>query len=232
MCGRFTLTVELSSIIKVFQVQKDNSGFAYNKRYNIAPGRNILAITQTEENREISFMRWGLIPHWAKDISIGNRLINARAETVMQKPSFKQSFLHHRCLIPADGFYEWTKQADQKFPRRITLPDQEVFAFAGIWAMWRSPQGQDIHSCSIITCVANAQMKDIHNRMPVILAGEKAYHTWLTSDNTAVLKELMQPFDGPIVVYPVSKQVNSPSNDFPSLIDEKIIYIRTWPEPY
>ncbi|KAF1085503.1 putative SOS response-associated peptidase YedK [Sporotomaculum syntrophicum] len=223
MCGRFTLTVELSSIIKVFQAQIDNAGFAYGKRYNIAPGQNILAITHTEETREISCMRWGLIPHWANDISIANKLINARAETVDRKPSFKPSFLNRRCLIPADGFYEWQKKAGGKIPHRITLPGREVFAFAGIWAKWRSPQGRDIHSCSIITCEANAQMKDIHNRMPVILTEERDYHTWLTSDNTTALKELMQPFDGPIMVYPVTRQVNSPGNDFPSLIDEQII---------
>ncbi|AGL03381.1 SOS response-associated peptidase [Desulfoscipio gibsoniae] len=208
MCGRFTLTVELSTVIRIFQVHWDYKSFDYSKRYNIAPTQNVLVITRTEESREISLMRWGLIPHWAKDASIASKLINARAETVDQKPSFKPSFLHRRCLIPADGFYEWKKKAGEKTPLRITLPDQEVFAFAGIWARWRSPKGQDIHSCSIITTEANNQMRDIHNRMPVILSGSSAHHAWLASNEPAVLKELLQPYGGPMVVYPVDEISN------------------------
>jgi len=224
MCGRYTLTVELSTIIKIFQAQYNGVSFDYSKRYNIAPSQDILVILPNEETREISFMLWGLIPHWAKDASIANKLINARAETVDQKPSFKISFLHRRCLIPADGFYEWQKKTGQKIPLRITLPNQKLFAFAGIWAQWRSPQGQAIHSCSIITSDANEQIKKIHNRMPVILSEESAYHTWLTAENPGALKELMLPYGGPLVVYPVSSQVNSPNNDFPSLIDENTIF--------
>jgi len=224
MCGRFTLTVELSTIIKIFQAQSNDVNFDYSKRFNIAPSQDILVIIPTNGTRAISYMRWGLIPHWAKDASISNKLINARAETVDQKPSFKMSFFHRRCLIPADGFYEWQKKASQIIPLRITLPSQELFAFAGIWAQWRSPQGQEIHSCSVITSDANDQMKKIHNRMPVILSDESAYHTWLTAENTDALKELMLPYGGPMVVYPVSSQVNSPSNDFPGLINEDTIF--------
>ncbi len=224
MCGRFTLAVELSTIIRIFQAQYNDVSFAYSRRYNIAPSQNILVITQTEGIRQISTMSWGLIPPWSKDASIANKLINARAETIDQKPSFKLSFLHSKCLIPADGFYEWKKKAGKKIPVRITLPNQEVFAFAGIWAKWQSPQGQNIYSCSIITSESNDQMRNIHNRMPVILFGESSYHAWLKSDKNAVLKDLMQPYSSPMVVYPVSSQVNSPKNDFPTLIEEKTIY--------
>jgi len=123
MCGRFTLTVELSTVLKVFRAHFKSESFNYSRRYNIAPGQSIPVITYTGERREISLMIWGLIPHWAKDASTGNKLINARAETIDQKPSFKYSFWHRRCLIPADGFYEWKKQDRVKSPMRITLPD-------------------------------------------------------------------------------------------------------------
>ncbi|OPY57747.1 MAG: putative SOS response-associated peptidase YedK [Pelotomaculum sp. PtaU1.Bin035] len=134
MCGRFTLTIELSTLIKVFQAHLQNENYNYSRRYNIAPSQNIPVVILAENQREISMMRWGLIPHWAKDASIGSKLINARAETIGQKSAFKYSFLHRRCLIPADGFYEWRKQSGGKTPIRITLPGKEVFAFAGIWA--------------------------------------------------------------------------------------------------
>ncbi len=223
MCGRFTLAVELSTIIRIFQAQYNDVSFDYSRRYNIAPSQNVMVVTQTEGARQISPMSWGLIPHWSKDTSIANKLINARAETIDQKPSYKLSFLHRRCLIPADGFYEWKKKAGGKIPMRITLLNQEVFAFAGIWDKWQSPQGRDIYSCSIITSESNDQMRNIHNRMPVILSGESTYHAWLTSKKTTMLKDLMQPYGGPMIVYPVTGQVNSPQNDFPALIEEKTV---------
>jgi len=221
MCGRFTLAVELSTVMKVFQAHFKNESFVYSKRYNIAPSQNIPVITGMGDQREISLIRWGLIPHWAKDASIGSKLINARAETIDQKPAFKYSFLQRRCLIPADGFYEWIKQDGRKTPMRITLPHKEVFAFAGIWAQWRSPDGRDVYSCSIITTRANDFMWDIHNRMPVVLAEENDYQTWLESDDVNSLKDMLQPYGKPMVAYQVSSMVNSPKHDHPDLLVSK-----------
>lgn len=218
MCGRFTLAVELSTMIKVFKLRFKSESFVYSKRYNIAPSQNIPVITGKEDQRKISLLRWGLIPHWAKDASIGNRLINARAETIDQKPAFKHSFLQRRCLIPADGFYEWKKQAGRKIPMRITLPDKDVFAFAGIWTRWRAPDGRDVYSCSIITTEPNDFMRDIHNRMPVILAGENDYQTWLESDDVSRLKEMLQPYSNQMTAQKVSSLVNSPKHDHPGLL--------------
>lgn len=220
MCGRFTLSVELSTILRVFQVHYKKESFIYSKRYNIAPGQGIPVITGTGGHRVISLMRWGLIPHWAKEASTGNKLINARAETIDQKPAFRSSFFKRRCLVPADGFYEWKKQDSGKTPMRITLPDKEVFAFAGIWAQWQSPEGNIVRSCSIITTEPNDFMRSIHNRMPVVLSGESAYQTWLESSDAGELKKLLQPYCGLMMANQVSSLVNSPKHDHPKLLDE------------
>ncbi|TYO95356.1 putative SOS response-associated peptidase YedK [Desulfallas thermosapovorans DSM 6562] len=220
MCGRFTLSVELSTILRVFQVQYKKESFIYSKRYNIAPGQNVPVITGPVDHRVISLMRWGLVPHWAKEVSTGNKLINARAETIDQKPAFKSSFIKRRCLVPADGFYEWKKQAGGKTPVRIILPDKEVFAFAGIWAQWQSPEGNITRSCAIITTGPNDFMRSIHNRMPVVLSGESACQIWLESNDVVELKELLQPYGGLMMAYQVSSMVNSPEHDHPKLLEK------------
>lgn len=218
MCGRFTLSANLPLIQKIFRTVLIDEEFEYNG-YNIAPTQNIPVITEEDGRRRLAAMKWGLVPHWAKDLSIGSKMINARAETVDQKPAFKTSFLRRRCLIPADGFYEWKKENGSKTPMRIILPDREIFAFAGLWAAWKSPAGKEIHSCSIITTGANEQLRPIHDRMPVILAEEWEHNAWLGLSEQAALKDLLRPYQGPMHAYEVSRLVNNPGNDGPRLIE-------------
>lgn len=216
MCGRFTLSADYDSLRAAFLLRAALAD--YTPRYNIAPGQEVLAITEGSSGREISGMRWGLIPHWAKETKTQYKMINARAETLDQKPAFRDSFLHRRCLIPADGFYEWKKQDGRKQPMRIVLPDKPVFAFAGIWDCWNAPEGGTVHSCSIITTTASKRIVDVHDRMPVILDNERQYDTWLKQSEPAALNGLLQPYRGEIVAYPVSALVNYPKIDSPELI--------------
>ncbi|MFX4261572.1 SOS response-associated peptidase [Pelotomaculum propionicicum] len=217
MCGRFTLYVDSKKLNTVFHLT-DNI-FDYVPRFNIAPGQNIPVVTQGAGGRVISYMKWGLVPHWSKDVKIGNRLINARAETIDEKPAFRTSFRHRRCLIPADGFYEWKKSSGKKQPMYISRPDRSVFAFAGIWAQWRAPEGNSINSCSIITTGANESVREIHERMPVILDDGRQFQAWLEQDDTLELKKLLQPYSGELAAYPVSPAVNSVGYDHPHLIE-------------
>ncbi|MEX2618366.1 MAG: SOS response-associated peptidase [Alphaproteobacteria bacterium] len=161
-------------------------------------------------------MRWGLVPSWAKDVNAGPLLINARADTVADKPSFRNAFRRRRCLIPADGFYEWRAQpTGPKQPMRIALPGNALFAFAGIWEHWQAAEGSELESCAIVTTDANAQLYDIHTRMPVIL-GPESYDIWLNADAEAAAM-LMHPHDGEMAAWPVSRDVNSVRNDGPEL---------------
>lgn len=220
MCGRFTLTADLEDLRRMFLFAQQ-ADLTYKRRYNIAPGQEILVVTEESGQRYLSAMRWGLIPAWARDQRTGYKMINARAETVHQKPSFRQAFRERRCLIPADGFYEWKGVGQEKIPFRIILPDKPVFAFAGLWEEWRSPEGKIITSCCIITTEANAFMADIHHRMPVILAEAGEQASWLTSRGPNAgdaLRELLQPYRGPLEAYRVSKAVNSPRVDGPECI--------------
>lgn len=216
MCGRFTLYVDSKKLNTVFHLTNDI--FDYVPRYNIAPGQHIPVITQNNGGRVFSYMKWGLIPHWAKDAKTGYRLINARAETIDDRPAFRASFRHRRCLIPADGFYEWKKN-NGKQPVYISMPDLAVFAFAGIWAQWAPPEGGAINSCSIITTAANETIRSIHNRMPVIFAQDQQYRAWLEQDDTSGLKKILQPYTGAMTAYPVSNAVNNVKYDSPQLIE-------------
>lgn len=220
MCGRFTLTAETETIKSYFEIKTQNIN--HSPRYNIAPSQDIPVIVNTSQKRTITLMRWGLIPRWAKDKSIGYKMINARAETIEQKPAFRESFFRRRCIIPTDGFYEWKKQGGKKLPMRIVLPDSRLYAFAGIWNSWTSPEGSSIFSCSIITTAANDYIKNIHDRMPVVLAGEEEYKLWLEQSDPALLKELFKPYQGEMIAYPVSTQVNSPKIDNPACIDKQV----------
>ena len=177
MCGRFTLTVDPAELQEAFADYRFPSQFA--PRFNIAPSQPVLAIPNDGRNAA-DFFVWGLIPSWSKDPSIGGRLINARGETVAEKPSFRGSFKYKRCLIPADGFYEWKLQPGTKIkiPHFIHMKDRAPFAFAGLWDEWHSPDGSSIRSCTIITTEPNALMAGIHDRMPVIL-NQRDYATWL-----------------------------------------------------
>src|SRR5690606_3205727 len=179
----------------------------------------VLAVVNGEERRATRF-RWGLIPYWAKDATIGRKLINARAETVALKPSFRHSLRRRRCLIPADGFYEWQVKDGRKQPLRIVPANGPLFAFAGLWDRWESPEGQEVLSCVIITTAANDFMRPIHDRMPAILS-PKDYDLWLDAgvqDPEAVTPLLRPCSDEMLRAYPVATVVNSPRNDTPACI--------------
>jgi putative SOS response-associated peptidase YedK len=220
MCGRFTLTVDPADLKEAFEwVNFGNAEFT--PRYNIAPTQPLAVIPNTGDNK-LDFFTWGLVPFWAKDPSIGNRMINARSETLGEKPSFKNAFKRRRCLILADGFYEWQKIPGEKTkqPMYIQMKDGRPFAFAGLWEDWHSPDGSQILSATIITTEPNQLLKPIHNRMPVILP-DSAYQQWLQPGEVDVqkLNPLLRPFDADqMQAYPVSRMVNNPKNDSPSNI--------------
>jgi putative SOS response-associated peptidase YedK len=214
MCGRFSLTTDEAILNERFRLAGGIE--PYVARYNCAPTQKLAVITNEEPGR-LSFFRWGLIPFWAKDEKIGNKMINARAESIEEKPSYKNAFRQRRCLVLADGFYEW-KTKNGKTPYRITMKDYQPFAMAGIWETWKNPEGKMIHSFSIITTSANELMKSIHERMPVILPPEFE-ETWLKSDDPREIRGLLQPYESEkMQAWEVSKLVNSPRNDNPALI--------------
>jgi putative SOS response-associated peptidase YedK len=181
MCGRYTLRVSPAELAEIFETLRT---IEWSPRYNIAPTQTVVAVRQGEQGRELARVRWGLIPSWAKDAKIGNNLINARADGVATKPSFRHAFKKKRCLIPVDGFYEWQVVPGQKTkqPFHIGLQDAPVFAFAGLWESWTDPEGKPVESSSIITTDANEAMAAVHNRMPVIL-DPKDYDEWLDRGN-------------------------------------------------
>lgn len=217
MCGRFTLTTDLEDLADRFSFQAANLSFT--PRYNIAPSQPLLAVIGGEERRA-GLLRWGLIPSWAKDSSIGDRMINARAETVAEKPSFRRALQKRRCLVLADGFYEWKKEGKKKTPMYIRLKSHEPFGFAGLWETWKSSEGDPIHSCTIITTTPNALMEPIHNRMPVLLTCD-AEALWLdrSLEEADRLLPLLVPYPADKMdAYEVSLTVNSPRNDAPECI--------------
>src|ERR1700675_3593610 len=211
MCGRFTLTVNPDELEEAFKDFDFPERFA--PRFNIAPTQPVLAIPNDAKNKA-DFFLWGLIPSWAKDPSTGNKLINARGETIAEKPSFRGGFKYKRCLILADGFYEWKVQARTKIktPYFIHMQDRKPFAFAGLWDEWQSPHGGALRTCTIITTEPNELMKTLHNRMPVILH-PRDYAEWLDPAPRAPdsLLHLVKAFPADAMsAYPVSTMVNSP----------------------
>ena len=214
MCGRFTLAIEGSELEVEFEgIQVPPT---YAARYNIAPSQPVLAITNAVPTAA-DFLVWGLIPNWAKDPSIGSRLINARGETLAEKPAFRSSYKYKRCLIPADGFYEWKALAGTrlKVPHYIRLANSKPFALAGLWSEWRSGDGSEVRTCSIVTTSPNALIASIHNRMPVIL-DRSARAAWLDPSprEPHQLADLLTPYPAEeMIAYAVSKRVNSPAND-------------------
>ncbi len=202
MCGRFSLILgpeALQVAFPGFEIPAD-----LRPRYNIAPTQSIAAIANTDARR-VEFFRWGLVPPWATDLTIGNRMINARAETLAEKPAFRAAYRQRRCLILADGFYEWRAESGTrtKTPYRFTLASEEPFAFAGLWEVWRLPTGEPVTSCTIITTEPNALVLPIHNRMPVILP-PAAYALWLTP--TAISPEQLQPWLKPYAAEQMTMQ--------------------------
>lgn len=218
MCGRFTLTADVIALQATFPWL--NIPAEITPRYNIAPTQPV-AVVPNDGKNQLDFYTWGLIPSWAKDPQIGGRLINARAETLAEKPAFRVAFRRRRCLVLADGFYEWQQtKGGPKTPMYIRLASGEPFAFAGLWEVWNSSDGSTILSCTIITTDPNELMEKIHNRMPVILPRD-AYPIWLDpgEQNPSQLSGLLRPYPADeMQAYPVSRLVNSPSNDSPQCI--------------
>ena len=220
MCGRYTLTTNIFGIKKLFVAESSPDLAEWKPRYNIAPTQLAPVVIQEEGHRHVKLMKWGLIPFWAKDASIGSKMINARSETIQEKPAFKNAFRKRRCIVPVDGFYEWKASGKKKVPYRVSMRDQGTFGFAGLWESWRSPEdGKTIETYTVITTQANSFMKDIHDRMPVIL-DQSQYSHWLDPEKQDLkqdledLQTLLQPFSPTrMQAHPVSKLVNSPSND-------------------
>ena len=223
MCGRFSLTeLDPTVIREAFSVPDVPD---LSPRYNIAPTQPVATVVRDAESgvNRIAVMRWGLVPHWAKDPTIGSRMINARAESVAEKPAFRSALRYRRCLIVADGFYEWQAQnGGPKQPMFIALQDRQPFGFAGLWERWTEPEsGEVLTTCTIITTEPNELMVSIHNRMPVILPRE-AYGEWLDPAQTDSKRvtPLLKPFPADLMIaWPVSRRVNNTANDDARLIE-------------
>jgi putative SOS response-associated peptidase YedK len=221
MCGRFRLSKTDKEVMKQFGVEIDPD---YSPRYNISPSQQVRVLKLAEDSgaaasgtlaMQMHIQRWGLVPGWAKDVKIGYKMINARSETILEKPSFRTAFKKRRCLIPADGFYEWKKEGKGKQPFHFGMKDDSLFAFAGIWERWKSPEGPVVESCAILTTTPNELVADVHDRMPVILPAAQ-YELWLTAEaeRVAQLQDLLVPYPAvEMKRYPVSSAVNSPKND-------------------
>ncbi len=219
MCGRFALISAEEILKRLFALDEV---IPLEPRYNIAPTQEIPAVRYVPEieKNDLSRVRWGLIPFWAKDPSIGARMINARGENLFEKPAFRSAVRRKRCLIPASGFYEWRKQNGKKQPYFVRLKEEECFAFAGLWDRWESEEGAIIDSCTIITMEANEKIKPFHDRMPLILPQED-YEKWLDPKNEYKrdIQAMIRPYASEaMVVYPVSPLVNKPQNDGPACI--------------
>lgn len=218
MCGRFTLALPPELIAEVIGGIEQTH---IQPRYNIAPTQQVAVIRQDPSGRRhLAYLRWGLIPPWAKDASVGNHMINARAETVHEKPSFRHAFRSRRCLIPASGFYEWKAEGKNKQPLYIHMNDRGLMIFAGLWESWRSPDNEIVESCTILTTSSNSLIQPLHDRMPVILH-RSDWDTWLSPAATRdQLAPFFQPFPTDLLaMYPVGTGVNSPRNDSPELIE-------------
>ena len=224
MCGRFTLRAPASVIAEQFAVFETAP---WKPRYNIAPSQPVLAVrlanagTKAASGRELVWLRWGLIPSWANDPAIGNRLINARADTVAIKPAFRAAIRHRRCLVVADGFYEWQQAGKRKVPHLIRMRDDRPFGFAGLWELWEGPDHSAVESCTLLTTEANDLVRPIHGRMPVIIA-RRDYDRWLDPAVTSSdpLMPLLRPYPSEqMTAYPVSPLVNNPANDEPACVE-------------
>jgi putative SOS response-associated peptidase YedK len=216
MCGRYTLTVDIKTIAEKFGVP---ATLETSPRYNIAPTQEVVTVMRNGTSH-LALLRWGLIPSWAKDESIGSKMINARAESLAEKPSFKGLLRSKRCLIVADGFYEWKQENGYKTPMYITLKNGDPFAFAGLWDQWKSPDGEQVRSCTIITTEPNEVLAPIHNRMPAILL-PGAYEDWLNPDmrDEQALSHWLAPYPAEeMAARAVSRQVNDPKREGPELI--------------
>jgi putative SOS response-associated peptidase YedK len=219
MCGRYVQRTDPKRLAKEFKVAEIPE---VELRYNIAPTQAILGVVEAADGREMNFYKWGLVPSWAKDKSMGARLINARSETVQEKPSFREAFKQRRCIIPADGFYEWKRTDGKKQPFFFRMQDERPFGFAGLWDRWEGTSGEVIHSCTILATEANEVLRPVHDRMPVILHPEE-YSLWLEAEarERESLMELLRPYPAEEMVgYPVNASINSPRNQGAGLIEQ------------
>jgi putative SOS response-associated peptidase YedK len=217
MCGRFAQKSPAKKVAEKFKVEGVPP---LVERYNVAPTQAVLAVRESSDRREATYLKWGLVPRWAKDSGIGNKLINARAETVAEKPSFREAFARRRCLVPLDGFYEWSRRGDRKRPFYFHLRDGEPFAVAGLWEVWEGDGGA-LETCTLLTTEANELLAPYHDRMPVILRPED-YGLWLDTEvrRAELLQPLLRPYPhGEMSAYAVSTLVNSPSNDSPRCVE-------------
>lgn len=218
MCGRFVLENIPEQLMKVYRLSSPPD---LSPRYNVAPSQQIAVVRQQNGgDRELAMMQWGLIPSWAKDSAIGYKMINARSETAHEKPSFKQALRSRRCIVPVSGFYEWEKKGKEKIPHYIHLRDGDIMSLAGLWETWKSPEGERIETCTILTTAANSLLKPLHDRMPVVLHNEE-FDLWFNRDvdDINLLAELFHSYPSDrLEEHIVSKEVNSPSNDSPECI--------------
>ena len=218
MCGRYTLASPTERLAEEFGLDGTSVELAPN--YNVAPTQGVAVVLEEGGQRRLEVLRWGLIPPWADDPGIGSRMINARSETAPGKPSFRRAFRERRCLIPADGFYEWQRTNGAKQPYYIHMEDGRPFAFAGLWESWSKGGEGELRTCTILTTGANALVGEVHDRMPVILAAD-AYDVWLVpASERDELTGLLAPYpEDEMEAYPVSRFVNSPQNNDPRCIE-------------
>jgi putative SOS response-associated peptidase YedK len=224
MCGRFVSASPPDQVARYFDAV-DDGAHHLEANYNVAPTHDVYAVLVDGGVRRLEALHWGLVPFWAKDPSVGNRMINARAETVTTKNAYRKAFRRHRCIIPADGFYEWKAVAGQKRkqPMYISRPDGDPMAFAGLWEVWRNPAspGEELHSCTVITGAANEKMAAVHDRMPIMLP-PSAWDTWLDPEvqDVDLLGRFLVPAPPELIeLRPVSTEVNNVRNTGPQLLD-------------
>ncbi len=222
MCGRYTIVVSIEELMLRYLSDLPTNRY-HTPRYNVAPMQQVLAVVNDGEKNRLGELRWGLVPSWASDDKIGSKMINARAETLLEKPSFRNLVQRKRALVPADGFFEWKQAGGEKQPMRITMRDGGIFSMAALYDTWVAPDGRRIGTCTIITTTPNELMADIHDRMPVILRPEDEAF-WLDRGNadTTGLMSLLRPYDaGAMRAYPVSRIVGNVKNDVPECIEEQ-----------
>lgn len=222
MCGRFVSVTDADGLVEFFTIdERQVDDLAPN--VNVAPTEQVPAVVEHDHRRALTTFRWGLVPHWADDLKIGSRLINARDDSLATKPAFRDAFARHRCIIPADGFYEWRREGKSRIPFHVTARDGSPLALAGLWAVWRDPAQPDaprVRTCTIVTTGANEVVGELHDRMPVVLARED-WAEWLDRGqrDTATLQHLLRPApDDLLELRRVSQDVNSPRNKDPELL--------------
>ena len=222
MCGRYQLKTESGRLAELFHALHVEGADLLVPRYNIAPGTPVLIVRDTPTGRRIEHVRWGLVPGWADDPKIGYRMINARSETAASKPGFRGAMKYRRCIVPVSGLYEWKKIDNRtKLPHHITVEGTDVFGLAGLWESWQDPAGNELDTCTILTCAPNEMMADLHDRMPVILDPNQ-YDAWLDPDqqDAQAASRLLKPYAADkMAAWPVSTYVNKAGNEGPRCIE-------------